>query len=198
LVGRLPFSHNAHPSCARAECRASTLPPSLSLYSSLLHCWRDPLFRIYSGWEKERMNKKPKSVHHRKYLRKGIEYWWHELRWRLTRWTTHTHTLLLDFWLLPSSSFLFSFFCFSHFLFLSWRFNVGVKKSLDVFLPFFCKNQQLSPFFPSSSFLLPPLSAGLCCWADERAEAFEFGYLIVLAFGSYACVCNAYGACLTR
>jgi hypothetical protein len=38
LVGRLPFSHNAHPSCARAECRASTLPPSLSLYSSWLHC----------------------------------------------------------------------------------------------------------------------------------------------------------------
>jgi hypothetical protein len=63
------------------------------------------------------------------------------------------------------------------------------KNSLDVFLPFFCENQQLPPFFPSSSFLLPPLSAaGLCCWADERAEAFEFGYLIVLAFGSCVCV----------
>jgi hypothetical protein len=85
--------------------------------------------------------------------------------------------------------FLFSVSLISYFslgVSMSWG-----KKSLDVFLSFFCKNQQLPLFFPSSSSSSSPLSAaGLCCWADERAEAFEFGYLIVLAFG-------AHGACLT-
>jgi hypothetical protein len=154
----------------------------------VIHCF----VYIPVGRKKERMKKKLKSVHHRIYTKRN----WILMARTTTLATnemknTHTHF----FWLLPSSFFSVSLISyFSLGVSMSWG-----KNSLDVFLPFFCENQQLPPFFPSSSFLLPPLSAaGLCCWADERAEAFEFGYLIVLAFGSYACVCNAYGACLTR
>jgi hypothetical protein len=94
--------------------------------------------------------------------------------------------------------FLFSVSLISYFslgVSMSWG-----KKSLDVFLPFFCMKPAASPLF--SVLFFSSSSPSLCCWSlllggRTRAEAFEFGYLIVLAFGSYACVCNAHGACLT-
>jgi hypothetical protein len=86
-------------------------------------------------------------------------------------------------------TFFFSFFYFSHFLFLSWRFNVGVKSPWTSSFHSFVKTSSFPPFSRLILFFFPLSAAGLCCWADERVEAFEFGYLIVLAFGSYACVC---------
>jgi hypothetical protein len=104
---------------------------------------------IFRLGERKKEWKKSSKVYIIEYIRKGIEYWWHELlRWRLTRWKTHTHTSF-DYYLLLS------------FLFLSFLISLLAFQCRGVKIPWtssfhsFVKTSSFPPFFRLLLFFFP-------------------------------------------